>query len=322
VGKTAAQTAGKKTVQSSIKESTEALINQTLYPRTAGAPPVAPAQQSAAKVGREASKPFSEKVRDFAQTRANRAAEIKNAKTPVAEQTKGMSLAERAARLEKKGALLTPTATAEALNIKSPDPITTQQRVQASEVREEQRRQREAESFDQAEGDLRKILKFTVPITALSVALVKLPGLLGKWGESILESQRPLEAFNVAIASSFAQLKHQQFRQAFATGAATSGTTGMLADSIEDFKEEFLPVKVASIRLMNVLGTGIVQAAAAAIQLLYMIPEFRAAILILAKIEQNTKPEDAAKANAFRNTLKEIMDRGPFTKQNPRPGEK
>jgi hypothetical protein len=336
----AAQATGRKVAQGNIKESAEALVNRILAPSMAeaGAPPV----QQTAKVGKEVGKPFGEKARDFTQTRANWAAKDKDIKTPVAEQIKGLSLAERAARLEKKGALLTPFATAEALNIKSPDPITMQQRVHASEAQEEQARLKAAEAADEVTNSLIKLAgkvgTAAAAVTGLVIGIVKLPKLIAGWGEAILESQKPLQAFNVSIATAFARLEYQRYRLAYRTGVATSGTTGMLAGSIEEFREEFQPLKEAAIRFFNVAGAAAVKSATYAVQgrqaagalvssipgiggkLGILIKIIEGADIILRKIEENTKDEEnERKTNAFRNVLKEIRDR-PAQRQNDRPG--
>lgn len=72
-----------------------------------------------------------------------------------------------------------------------------------------------------------------------------------------LEHQKRLTAFNAQIAVAYARLNRGDLLRNRSAGNATAGTTEMLANAINDFRDTVQPFKNIGNNIVNVVGTGV-----------------------------------------------------------------
>lgn len=123
----------------------------------------------------------------------------------------------------------------------------------------------------------------------LQLAFLKLPGIMGRFGDSILRGQEHLRRFNGQINTAFARLERQSIELNLRQGRATSGTTSILAAEQMRFREEFQEIRQVATGIWNLVGTGVTWLARMGTVIIKWNPLFIIIEWLLEQIEKNTR---------------------------------
>lgn len=103
------------------------------------------------------------------------------------------------------------------------------------------------------------------PVQSLLAKLVKplttIPKQIEDWGDSLLQSKRNLMAFNGAIAGTILEAERRDIHRKIEEGQRVSATTGIMSESLSDFKDTMQPIKDVVVNIFNLLATGVIEAA-------------------------------------------------------------
>lgn len=199
----------------------------------------------------------------------------------------GSSFASLAANSKNFGALLSGQKTSEGV------------RDEAKQEEADQAKQQAAEKWTQT------LNKLTLGGTALGIALVKLPGLLGKFGENILNGQEYLRRFNGQINTAFARLERQQIQLQYGRAGATSDSLKFLADQQMSFREDSEEIKRVMQAVWNYVSGAVTFAGRVGTTILKWHPLFML-LKYLVNIDENTKKD--SDGMPWRDFLNDMAD--------------
>jgi hypothetical protein len=224
--------------------------------------------------------------------------------TPIEDQTKGLTMEQRAQRLQESGRML-PTGPV-AMQTGTPAP-SLEQIVSASEQAEEKARQEAQQAKEQQGGGLGgKLLKGL--ILGPTTIFFPVEEALRHFAERIADSNRGLVKFNAQIAESFARRDVGELRAQFKLAQATSGSATMLNDQLATLIEDIQPFRNALGTMLNLLGTGMALGARGLAMLMKMHPVIALGVDLAEKIENNTKKtRDAEMQAQTKDFLRDIQ---------------
>ena len=80
--------------------------------------------------------------------------------------------------------------------------------------------------------------------------VVKLPGLLNKWAESLLDSAEKIKEFNAVLANTFARAEYRTLQRQFRSGQVIAGSISNLSETYQNFQDTVQPLKDAGTNWM------------------------------------------------------------------------
>ena len=101
------------------------------------------------------------------------------------------------------------------------------------------------------------VRKFGVTVAKGGLALTVLTLASGKLSTALLLSRQKFAQFDSRIAAVFARFELAEIRRTFATAQATSGSTEILGDAVNDLKDEFQPIRELGTNIANLGGTAL-----------------------------------------------------------------
>jgi hypothetical protein len=96
---------------------------------------------------------------------------------------------------------------------------------------------------------------------AVSVAFLKLPGIVDKFATSMMESQRHLAQYSAQLMGAMVRLDYQKRVLDIQTAQATSGTGAMLGSTLGELKNETQWMREGIGNVANLAGVALVQVA-------------------------------------------------------------
>lgn len=121
----------------------------------------------------------------------------------------------------------------------------------------------EEEATAQLQELTEKFKGATKGIGAFTLALVAIPKLVQRWGDALIESRRDLAELDGRIASSYAQLDIQRFRQNVETARDTGGSSARVAQEMAELHRSLQPLRELKATLENALAIAAVNVATA-----------------------------------------------------------
>lgn len=121
---------------------------------------------------------------------------------------------------------------------------------------------------------------------ATGVAMVKLPGIVERFGTSLNESQRRLAQYNGALAGMYARLDYQKRQIDRDMARNTSGSATMLGGELGKLREELQPLREMNGTLKNLLMALATQGARATNFLMHLDPRLQGLLWIAEKLER------------------------------------
>lgn len=152
-----------------------------------------------------------------------------------------------------------------------------------------------AESFKEPLGPLKFAMK----------EMVELPLTIKRWGDSLLESQKHLVAFNSKIAGAYGEAERRDILRDVESGATTSSSTESLSEAMSNFNDEIQPFKDMVTNGLNTLVSTVVQGLTIAIQI---GKTTNAAYMALAAIHDAIYRKDNTELSRFGTFMEDIRD--------------
>lgn len=257
--------------------------------------------------------------------------ELQDLMTPVGQKTSGMSFAERKARLEKSGGLLSAAEVASRRLLGGKRQPTAQDIVTESETVEEQNRQKKVGQmgkgaaagglFDMLKGKAAGLAKAhpyaAVVIGGISVLMVAIKA-MSTFSRNVVESSRQLAIFHPTIAASVIQLDRQTFIHRVQLAEATAGSASTASSAVRWMNEELRPIKEAMTTTKNVLAATAAVAVATTLRLFTIHIKF---MKVLADASEwfMKKADKDGPGNAYVQFLSDITN-GNFRNHRRPPG--
>lgn len=278
-------------------------------PKVGGTPPTPPSGQGGARPQGFFNQ-VGERFNQWRQARAAQAANVQRLKTPVSQLTRGMDMGQRTQRLEDIGRLLSEAQVKQRLF----KPSVSQEDIIGESERQEQRA-REAAAEEHGGGALGTTIKGLAGL-AIGGGLITLPYALHKsiqaieqWTTAVMESHRPMERLNAAIATTFARLERQELILTARMAQATGGSVAALGERLAELREEMQPLREAGVTVRNLLQIGMARAGIWGANLLTMLAEKLGMLDWLKEIERDLRKEEEQGANAWMTEIyKKLVD--------------
>ena len=187
---------------------------------------------------------------------------------------------------------------------------------------------REAEEAEHGKGALGTTVKGLAGL-AVGGGLITLPYALHKatqaieqWTTGIMESHRPMERLNAAIATTFARLERQQLVLTARTAQATGGTTVALGEELAALREEMQPLRESATQLRNLVQIGLARGARYLTAILTYLEKTSAFMRILKSIDDSLKKEEIKGGSAWVEEIyKKLVDGDFESGANHGPGQ-
>lgn len=91
------------------------------------------------------------------------------------------------------------------------------------------------------------------PLKELGTTLVRFPGYLQDWGDSLIESRRAIAAWNGQIAGAMLEQERRQIVRGIGSGQRTAFSTRALVDAMDDLLDEVQPLKDVVTNSLNLI---------------------------------------------------------------------
>lgn len=214
---------------------------------------------------------------------------------PQSDKWKKMSVEEKFGALDKAGQAKGFADTVrQKTGVATPSQSQVVQSAQeASDDRQKQRDDESKASKAKASEAARSAVKTGLFVAlfppAFLFSIKKMTNLLAAFAEGTLESSRGLRRFDASINTTFAKLERQNIRLGAQQAQATSGSTTMLGNQWRKLKDEVQPIREMMGTLLNIIGTGAVEALRGMVVIVNMLfkyhPMFATMVAIAKKLE-------------------------------------
>jgi hypothetical protein len=238
-------------------------------------------------------------------------AELKAPTAPmsVAEEIKGLTLRQRAARLTSAKAMLTREQTAERMGGRAtPQNIMPSDVVEESEKAQQSARtqqfQAEIQSYKEAQEarskELAQVTKTESAFRLLTIAAVKLPAVFvalslasEKLVTAFVERRRELAKYDMRVANAFARLDRQELQLKMGRARATGGSAAFATTELAKLRQDIEPVR----RMLMTYGNLLIGNLARIVGLLSNGLKYHPIVGPLMKIAELIEKQDRAKVS-------------------------